>query len=308
MSAKSTTSGDEVLPSPVIYEFAPVSRQLAACDTRYNLLTGAAAAEIAQTIGEEVRASKCSVLSLDVFDTLLLRNDKAETMRFYELSQLIRDRLAQVQNGKPDDLPSAIDFLLARLYGMDIGYRTRKAVDGCREGHIREVVRTASRSLGLPPEAETLMLDAEIGYEADNLRMNPVLLEVIAAFRENGGKVILLSDMYLGRAEIESIIKRLDARAPDLIHAIFSSADCIVSKRSGKMFAFVEKELELPSESFFHVGDALDGDVYKPREAGWRALHFPVSRSESARRNKSLAAFDDEMRGLGHDLTRWSKV
>jgi FMN phosphatase YigB (HAD superfamily) len=64
----------------------------------------------------------------------------------------------------------------------------------------------------------------------------------------------------------------------------------------------------VPPEAFFHIGDALDGDVYKAREAGWRALHFPVSRKESARRDQSLCEFNNEMRRLGHDLTRWSKV
>lgn len=295
---------DAPLPPPVIYDFAPVARELLACEARPALLKGPAAAAIRKAIDRALDESGARVVSFDVFDTLLLRNNKPETARYHELSARIRDRLA----GSVPKPPSDIDLLLARLQGMAFSYRTRKAVDGCREGHIEQVVRYARTALNLPRDAEQTFLDAELDYETANLTVNPVLAGVASAFRAKGGKVILISDMYLGAKEIATILARLSSGVATWYDKIYSSADHIVSKRSGKIFPFIEKDLDLAAKQFLHIGDAWEGDVARPREAGWSALHFPISREETAERETALRAFVESMKARGHDLTQWARL
>lgn len=291
------------LPPPVIHEFAPVARELYACDARPALLAGPQGPGIRKAIEEEIEAADAKILSFDVFDTFLLRNDKPETARYLELSRLLQKRVAET---KPDRLPDEMDILLARLHALSFSYRTGKQVDGCREGHIAQVARVARNILGLEEDAERLFLEAELDYEAANLKLNPVLAELASNFREKGGKVILVSDMYLGGEEIADIAKRLKANID--FDAIFSSADCIVSKRSGKVFAHIEAKMEAAPKDFLHIGDAWDGDVLRPREAGWRALHFPIARAETVRRRKALDDFLKSMKKEGHDLSRWAQL
>jgi FMN phosphatase YigB (HAD superfamily) len=300
-------SATDSFPAPVIQDFAPVARELLACDSRIALLRGEGGLLVKQAIVDTIEEYAPRILSLDVFDTFLLRNDKAEAARYLELSQILRTQLEAIGIEGCERL-SEFDLLLARVDALKLSYRIRPAVEGCREGTIGQALRIARRALGLAPDVEQLMLECELAYEAANVALNPVLLECAEQFRSRGGKVVLLSDMYLGRADIEGIVRRIDHDVPHLIHAIFSSGDHAVSKASGKMFALVEREFRLPPEAFLHIGDAWQGDVQRCREAGWFALHFPVSRAELARREESLVCLCADLERSGHDGRPWAKL
>jgi FMN phosphatase YigB (HAD superfamily) len=281
-----------------------VARALLECGARPALLNGSKGAAIRKEIEEEIEERKPRVLSFDVFDTFLLRNNKPETLRYHELSMRLSDRLS----GSGGKGPSDIDLLLARLRGMTFSYRTRKAVDGCREGHIEQVVRFCRAALNLPNDSEEIFLATELDYETANLVVNPVLAAIATGFRARGGKVILVSDMYLGAREIDTILTRLSNGVTGWYDRIFSSADHIVSKRSGKLFRLIERELSVPAKEFLHIGDAWEGDVVRARAAGWGALHFPISVRESVERQRALSGFVDDLKARGHDLTQWARL
>jgi predicted HAD superfamily hydrolase len=302
MALNSESSDGTALPPPEIHEFAPVARELIACGARPEFLSGDAAERIKKAIEEVIETVEPRVLSFDVFDTFLLRNDKPETARYHELCCIIRDRIAK------DGAPSEIDLLIARLRGMAFSYRTRKAVDGCREGHIDQVIRVMRTWLNLPREIEPKILDTELDYEAQNLTLNPVLERLARDFKAGGGKVVLISDMYLGKKEVAAILKRIDDGLPRLFDRIYSSADHIVSKRSGKIFPLIEKDLAAASEEFLHVGDAWEGDVVRARDAGWNALHFPVARQEILRREQALLDWVKALKAQGHDFERQARL
>ena len=295
---------DATLPPPVVYDFAPVARALLECGSRQALLNGSKGADLRKLIDREIEARKPRVLSFDVFDTFLLRNNKPETLRYHELSMRVRDRLS----GTEANAPSDIDLLLARLNGMAFSYRTRKAVDGCREGHIEQVARFARAALNLPRTADDVLLAAELDYETANLVVNPILAAIATAFRTRGGKVILISDMYLGAKEIDTILTRLSNGVTGWYDKVYSSADHILSKRSGKIFPLIEKDLGIPAKEFLHIGDAWEGDVVRAREAGWNALHFPISERELVERERALRTFVDDLKSRGHDLTQWARL
>jgi FMN phosphatase YigB (HAD superfamily) len=309
MIQTSDTSGEaNKLPPPVIHEFAPVARALLGCDSRSKFVNGDNRAMIVKLVGEAIELLGPGVLSLDVFDTFLLRNDKSEARRFREIAQLARERVFAALGQSAKSLPDDLDFLTARTDATALCYRTRQPVEGCREGHIRDILRTAAGSLGFPPGADAVMLEAELDYEAANLTLNLALVDVGREFRARGGRTILLSDMYLGKDEITAIIRRLDPPSLDLFDDVFSSADHVLSKRSGRIFKLVEQKFDAMPEQFFHIGDAFEGDVYQSKKAGWGALHFPVSVAEHARRSLDLASFASQMKTLGLDVTPWAKV
>lgn len=297
-------AADAPLPPPVVYDFAPVARELLDCASRQALLSGTKGAAIRKHIERELEATEARVLSLDVFDTFLLRNNKPETARYLELSARIKDRLTD----RATKVPSDIDLFIARLHGMAFSYRTRKAVEGCREGHIDQVIRYALTALNLPRDHEQTFRDAELDYETANLTVNPVLAAVASAHRARGGKVILVSDMYLGKKEIGTILNRLSNGVSNWYDKIYSSADVIVSKRAGKIFGLIEKDLDIPAKQFLHIGDAWEGDVTKPRAAGWNALHFPIARAETVERERALKAAVDSLKSRGHDFSLWARL
>ncbi|MBX3428469.1 MAG: hypothetical protein KF779_02680 [Hyphomonadaceae bacterium] len=252
------------------------------------------------------RASGAQVLSLDVFDTFLLRDNQSEARRFWELSKKVRDFLRD-KHVRAREL-TAEDFLIARVDGMRISYRTRREVKGCREGALEDVVKIVRRALALPADFDNALVQEEIEYEAGTLTSNRALVDLAREVKASGGRVILVSDMYLSSAQIAAILEHVDTGAARCVDTIFSSCDLIVSKRSGRIFREIERRMELGPSDFFHIGDSLLGDVAKPREAGWSSLHFPVSIAESREREVDLMRFVAEMRDRGLSVADWAKV
>lgn len=293
-------------PEPEIYRFSPISRLLRSAPSRIELAR--TSAELREALQAAFDASGAQVLSLDVFDTLLLRDNQSEARRFWELSKLIRQELVDSKSYPRAAKLSVEDFLLARIEGMRVSYRTRKPVKACFEGVLDDVTKIARRALGLPAIVDKSFIAAEIAYEASVLVINEAVLELARAVKAKGGRVVLVSDMYLRGEHIGAILEKVDADAAKIVDHIFSSGDLVVSKRSGRIFREIERRLELGPDAFFHVGDSLVGDVAKPRAAGWSALHFPVSDAEARAREADVAAFIDEMHALGLNVSDWAKV
>lgn len=292
-------------PEPVIYTFAPVSRLLRGTPCRVSLARSSE--ELRGGLREAFSKSNAKILSLDVFDTFLLRDNRSEARRFHEISVRVLTTLRD-RGVRGADRLSVNDLLVARADGMKLSYRTRPAVRDCIEGSLDEVVSMARRSLGLPQDADRIFVECELEYEASALSLNNSLADLAMEVRANGGRVILVSDMYLSGRHIVEILRKVAPDAESLVDAVFSSGDLVVSKRSGRIFREIQRRLEARPEDFFHVGDSLLGDVIKPREKGWAALHFPVSDVEATARAADLNSFILEMDEAGLLVRDWAKV
>ena len=292
----------ESLPPPRRLEFGALERQLHAAHSRIAWLEDQRL-ELSKQLMDVFEESGCEILSLDVFDTFLLRNDKAEALRYYELAE----RAAQVINLKFGHRLSVDDFYITRFEGMELSYRARQEVDSCREGHIDDVYRSQVSQLGLASGSLEALRAIEIDYEADNLAANVALLDLCRTLKDQGRRIILVSDMYLGGDVITEILQRVIGDV-GFIDDVVSSADVVVSKRSGKVFPLLEERLKAPAKAFFHVGDNRMADVVCPVRAGWRAMHFPVSASEEQRRLQGLSELLVQFASRGMDVTRWAKA
>jgi len=257
----------------------------------YHLLKG--------MLNECIERNGVSVLSLDVFDTILLRNNKPEAQRYYELAECCAEAFPSHH--------TALDFYVTRAIGMEVSYRARPAKDACREGHIDEVLTLQANLLGLQAGARERLKEIEIDYEAKNLVANRVLLDVAKGFKSAGGTVILVSDMYLDSPAIKQLVDRVIGD-PSLFDTIFSSADLIISKRSGRVFPYIAELLRRTSNEFLHIGDSLVGDVRRAREAGWAAQHFPISRTEEIARKARLNEFVTQMDSHMINVRQWAQL
>ena len=305
--SKQTQPRNNKLPIPEIYHFSEISRILLACRDRIRFLSSKSSLEVEKRLNSIIEYKEIKILSFDVFDTFLLRNSTPEALRYLELSSILAKILKQ---SFPDAIPlrgmSAEDLMLTRIMGMQATYRTRPLVDNCGEGHIDEVIAMQTAMAGLKDGASEIFLDAEIDYEAENLTPNPVLTRLAKSFRERGGKVILMSDMYLGADAIGRIIHKL---IDEPVHDhLFSSADLVISKRCGKMFDMMEEKFQLDGAQFLHIGDSWAGDVASPRKKGWNAVYFPVSEQELRQRRKRLNSFIAWMDKKGIDVRDWAKI
>lgn len=251
---------------------------------------------------------KYDVVSLDVFDTFLLRGSDSEAARFLEFSAFIRDELSGTEFQPLIEGISAESLAIVRARAMQHTYRFRSQIEGCSEGSIIEVAHYVARSLGGDTRMAERLLELEIIFEANVLHRNPVLSALVQRFKSAGKRAILISDMYLHADQIGSICARVDPIGAKAIDKIYSSADTILNKRSSKIFELVEKDFGLEPAFTVHVGDSSRSDVEHARMAGWNAMHFPVSRSEMRARQESLSKtirhFDDK----GINVREWAKL
>jgi len=233
-------------------------------------------------------------ISVDIFDTLLLRNGKCESRRFWEISELVREKISYSKLGNAF---STAELFVARCLAMRAGYACSDTLGGCREGHILQVLATQLEMLGLPADAQVLLMDAELEFETVNLQCNDFLLAVLQeAFPST--PIVGLSDTYLGGAQIQILIDRLCAGRCRM-EAIYSSADIIFNKRTGRAFAHVAQDRRCTCSDILHIGDNVTSDLIQARLAGCRAQLFPVAHAELDARCRDLNAFLEERRSEG---------
>ncbi len=293
----------DAMPVPVAEQVFPFAHAVEGVHDRTPLCTpGQTDPALTALLLEACPLAELDMLSMDVFDTVLLRNAKPETLRFAEIAE--QQAAAASAAGHP---VGARTLLLARLEAAHLAYRARPAVDGHREGHIDDIMKIQCRMADLPEALAPLLKTVELAYEAENLAPNGLFLDLAEQFKAAGKPVILISDMYLDSAAIAGLVATVTRRGK-LFDRVFSSAEAGASKRSGGLYGKVAKQMGIAPERILHIGDSLPGDVRQARNAGWRALHFPIARAEKAARTSALAAFLAQMRDADCDVARWAQL
>ena len=265
--------------------------------------------EIVSLFLEQIEDANIKVLSFDVFDTLLLRNEKSEARRYQEMCAKIAAALAKDASGDAGKrAPDADDVLAARTFMIQMTYRTAPLFGQFGEGKIDEVYRGMADMLGLPEETIEIMRKAEIDYELENLSTNRPFFEAARQAAGRGVKIICISDMYLPGEMITAFIEGAAGEDARLIEKLYSSSDHGHSKRSGTLYGEVVEDLRVEPGEILHIGDNVKSDVIAARAAGCRALHFPISRAESARRHVDLNTFVRTMEEGGLSVRHWAQL
>jgi predicted HAD superfamily hydrolase len=261
-----------MIANTVVYTPGALPQQVLALDDRFALLHADFSRQVVADIEAKI-TSEQMVLSFDVFDTLLLRNYRAELTRFYDVSALVATSLSH-QYHKPI---STYDVLMARLLANRLSYRLSPVREGCREGTITDIYRGILNQVGVPASESDIQLciDIELEYEATQLIVNQPLIDLIGRHIQRGGRVIYISDMYLGAVHINQLLSRLGVNVA-LFAAMYSSADTIVSKRSGKIWPVVLSDLHISAAQLLHIGDSLVSDYQSPRMQGIQSVHLPI--------------------------------
>lgn len=203
-----------------------------------------------------------ALVTLDVFDTLLLRRSGGPRTVFPLAARLAR------QAGALEPAMSDEAFALLREAAER---EARKA----GEVDLGRIYRCLPSGLGDPEH----LAAAELEAERRLLAANPYLLDWLRELRRREMPVVLLSDMHLPGAELARLLAGCGVPA-DLYEALWVSCDHGVSKANGGLFqALLASRPGLAAEAVLHVGDNAHGDVAVPRSLGFRtALYQPMPR------------------------------
>jgi FMN phosphatase YigB (HAD superfamily) len=255
-------------PGRSLIRFDGIAAELTDTKDRTALLENRRFRKLVFDTLDDLLGAKCGepgLLSLDVFDTLLLRDGSSELRRFMEIGA----RMAALAGPGT----TAVDGFVARHLATRASYRAGPRIDGCGEGSLREIHETAARSLGLPRSRADGFIEAEIHCETGHVEPNTLLVSYMRKHQARGGRIVLISDMYMHADQIAELLARSGIRA-DLYDAMYSSADTKVSKASGGIFDRIDEAAH--AHRVVHVGDSLRGDYLNPRAVGWHALLWPI--------------------------------
>lgn len=189
------------------------------------------------------------VISFDVFDTLVLRPFKKPTDLFYFLDK---------EYNYPD---------LKRLrIEAEEKARAKKLKDaGHGEVSFKEIWEELNEKCDFDV---SLGMEKEFFLELKYCFANPFFKEVISLLRAQNKKLIVCSDMYLGKEYIEKLLTQCGYEG---FEDYIVSSDYGKSKAEGSLYEIIKDKY---GENIVHVGDNPHSDVKMAEKHGIKAVYY----------------------------------
>lgn len=251
-------------------------------------------AALLETISECVTEHRISLLSVDIFDTALMRGPRSELARFRTAAERFH-RIVRDMDGDPGF--SVDDAFLARIAAAKAAYRMYRRQNAGGDPAFGEIAKTVSALLRRP-DLEAHYIDSELATEIAEVELNPLL----AALRHRFPKLrtIFLTDTYLEGPRVRRILTA--ALGTRMRPTVLSSADGFGSKAAGTLFAHAERTFRVEAGRALHIGDNLETDYLGPKRRGWHALHLPLPEAEIAARRASFEVSASTLDGFSKDI------
>ncbi|OEH86746.1 hypothetical protein BHU72_00270 [Desulfuribacillus stibiiarsenatis] len=214
---------------------------------------------------------KCEVLSLDIFDTLLLRKVKKPNDVFrYVGEQAIKRSLLKYGI-------SATEFKLLRQIAEDRAKRKKFLTFNHKEVTLSEIYHELPENIGNKYQ----IMKIEIESEKTLTFINPSVFSLIKVYKErHNGKLALLSDMYLSSNEIMDVLSHHEFPI-DWIDLLLVSCEHGGDKESGLLFQKLKQSYSMvESECIVHIGDKYTADILGAKNENIGHIHYDVIPSE----------------------------
>lgn len=218
------------------------------------------------------------LVSVDIFDTLLLRTTMPEKVKFGKFGK------EKSKTFKPANLDNKINpkyLHILRNYAARIAYRNRKMFNGAREATLDEIydVMLFSMQADLKlskseiSNLKLLFREIEITLEKKDLTVNIPLKKILSNATSAGKKVVAISDMYLSHEDLKEIL--VSKGVWDIFDDVYVSSQFGYGKASGYIFEKVLSLHDFKPYQAIHIGDNWYSDYKKPHDKGIFAFHYP---------------------------------
>ena len=205
---------------------------------------------------ERVLKSKCqkyTVVTFDVFDTLLKRDVMTPT----EVFSLVEQEFDQKHGGKSY-------FAQKR---SEAEYKLRKA-NRYSEVTLDEIYENIDFSASQQQELRKLELEAEKNLLHANYPLKQVFDFCVAKKK----KIYLISDMYLPLSFLTSILENAGYIG---YQKFYLSCEYRKTKLTGDLFRFFLEEEGIEPDTVFHIGDSYYADIFGAKRAGIKSYRIP---------------------------------
>jgi predicted HAD superfamily hydrolase len=201
------------------------------------------------------------VCTFDVFDTTITRI-VAEPAGIFHLLQ----RQLTADGAWPANLIKQFpDFRVE-------AERQARRECGQEETTLAEVYQALARMFSLTPDQRSRLAELELAEERHALRPVAPTIQLIGRARQQGRRVIFVSDSYLPSEFIREELARAGAWQDG--DGLYVSSAHRVMKGSGHLFQRVLAQEGCAPNAICHFGDNPDSDVRAPRQLGLAVVQF----------------------------------
>ena len=207
--------------------------------------------------------------SFDVFDTCITRMHAYPRDLFYDLGL----RLVPISAPESARQRFARRFQRARIRAEKVAnWRVRLA--GGEHSDIFGIYRHIRWLMRLEQSLEELV-GAELALEEESLYPVDETVAHIRQLREQGHRIIFISDMYIPARLLGPLLGRKGVMQE--CDALYVSCDAGTSKHSGGLFQYVLQAEGLTGPDVLHTGDNAHADIAMAQALGMRTCHFSAA-------------------------------
>lgn len=208
---------------------------------------------------KQIDFNKYKLISIDIFDTLLLR--------VYEKPESLYEELCKI---------CISEKLIDSFYNPELFRNTRlnagkKAYKANRKAKIQDIYKCMPPSMN-----DSKIIEIELQLEKMGCYLNESVVSLIKHANNLGIKVILTSDMYLSKKCITEILEfnKFDIT---LIWNILVSCEVGLTKSNSLMYKHILKSFNsLASTEILHIGDNFYSDYINAKINGIDSIHYNV--------------------------------
>jgi predicted HAD superfamily hydrolase len=210
----------------------------------------------------ERKIENAEVISLDVFDTAVLRTlDEPRS-----LFELMVPQISGILGDKARDFPAA------RFVAEGLARKRAWEGDVFKEARLAEIYAVMGEMLGLDAAVLDRLCECEIQAELSVCRQNPFVHSIYRRGLELGKSIVFLSDMYLPEASVGKILSKCGYSK---YHALLVSSETRRTKMLGDLYDDALKRITVPPRKWLHIGDNPRADVKMARRRGIATWHSP---------------------------------
>lgn len=180
--------------------------------------------------------------------------------------------------------PSNLFYLLARrYYGENVSYdllkdfvHNRKEAEklAIEQSHKSSVtIQEIYKCMNMVFQYKNYNTIMQMEIELESEMLSPVysIKEKIKQYREQGGSIVFISDMYLPKSFLENILSKYGLKKDQ--DKLFVSCEYDATKNNGQLFKIVSKILNKGKYSnWIHFGDNTFSDGVIPRKLGIKTV------------------------------------
>ncbi len=205
-----------------------------------------------------------SVISIDVFNTILLR----KTLDAQDVFVLVGDVLKKKEYLMDDISSEAFRKLRVEAEKKCLEKKIRK---GETEYKLLDIYSELEKCLGLDARVAA---QTEIEVESKITYLNPFIHQILLKLHDIGKRICLTSDMYLSSEEILFLLQNVGFDL-NMVEAVFVSSDYGVSKEKG-LFEIVKKQMGVSSSEIVHIGDNTSADIIGAKKSQIQGILYPI--------------------------------